>query len=147
MMYSYPFFRFPRMGGFGSYGGYYPYSHFANTKAMPKVQENINSSLYKDKSASSLERLKSPLQQENRFPLYNKNSQIEKNYSSSTSKFNANVESRKKDNRQDEEILFEIFGLKLYYDDILLICLIFFLYQEGVQDQYLFFALVLLLLS
>lgn len=43
--------------------------------------------------------------------------------------------------------LFEVFGIKLYFDDILLICLIFFLYTEGVEDQYLFIALILLLLS
>lgn len=42
---------------------------------------------------------------------------------------------------------FEIMGIKLYFDDILLICLIFFLYSEGVQDEMLFMALVLLLLS
>lgn len=47
----------------------------------------------------------------------------------------------------NEESLFEIFGIKLYFDDILLVCLIFFLYDEGVKDQYLFIALVLLLLS
>lgn len=41
----------------------------------------------------------------------------------------------------------EVFGLKLYFDDILLICLIFFLYTEGVQDQFLFISLILLLLS
>lgn len=58
MMYSYPFFRFPRMGGFGSYGGYYPYSHFTNTKAMPKVQENINGSLYEKKSGFATRAIK-----------------------------------------------------------------------------------------
>lgn len=42
---------------------------------------------------------------------------------------------------------FEIFGLKLYFDDILLVCIIFFLYNEGVKDQGLFIALILLLLS
>lgn len=42
---------------------------------------------------------------------------------------------------------FEIMGIKLYFDDILLICLIFFLYNEGVQDEMLFMALILLLLS
>lgn len=42
---------------------------------------------------------------------------------------------------------FEILGLKLYSDDLLLICLIFFLYNEGVKDQFLFIALILLLLS
>ena len=47
----------------------------------------------------------------------------------------------------DTDTLFEIFGIKLHSDDLLLICLIFFLYKEGVQDQYLFIALILLLLS
>ena len=41
----------------------------------------------------------------------------------------------------------EIFGIKLYFDDLLLICLIFFLYNEGVKDKYLFISLILLLLS
>ncbi len=42
---------------------------------------------------------------------------------------------------------FEIFGIKLHFDDILLICLLFFLYNEGVNDQLLFISLILLLLS
>lgn len=46
-----------------------------------------------------------------------------------------------------EEPFFEIFGLSLYFDDILLVCLIFFLYQEGVKDEGLFLALILLLLT
>lgn len=49
--------------------------------------------------------------------------------------------------KSNNDVIFEIFGIKLYFDDILLICLIFFLYNEGVQDQYLFIALILLLLS
>lgn len=42
---------------------------------------------------------------------------------------------------------FEILGLKLHFDDLLLICLIIFLYNEGVKDQFLFISLILLLLS
>lgn len=42
---------------------------------------------------------------------------------------------------------FQLFGINLYFDDILLVCLIFFLYQEGVKDEGLFIALILLLLS
>ena len=54
-----------------------------------------------------------------------------------------------KEIRESEESreYFEIFGIKLFFDDILLICLIFFLYNEGVKDQYLFISLILLLLS
>lgn len=48
---------------------------------------------------------------------------------------------------EEEPPIFEIFGIKLYFDDILLVCLIFFLYQEGVKDQSLFISLILLLLS
>ncbi len=53
----------------------------------------------------------------------------------------------KKNEANNDAPLFEVFGLKLYFDDVLIISLIFFLYQEGVQDQYLFTALILLLLS
>ena len=48
---------------------------------------------------------------------------------------------------QSAEILFEIFGVKLYFDDVLIICILLFLYQEGIQDEYLFISLILLLLS
>ena len=51
-----------------------------------------------------------------------------------------------KDTQEDRQC-FEILGIKLYFDDILLICLIFFLYNEGIQDQSLFISLILLLLS
>lgn len=47
----------------------------------------------------------------------------------------------------EDRVFFEVLGMKLYFDDILLICLIFFLYTEGVQDEMLFLALILLLLS
>lgn len=49
--------------------------------------------------------------------------------------------------KSETNYFFELFGLKLYFDDILLICLIFFLYQEGVKDDELFISLILLLLS
>lgn len=55
-------------------------------------------------------------------------------------------EDKKVDNKSDDT-LFEIFGLKLHSDDVLLMGLLFFLYNEKVDDQYLFIALILLLLS
>lgn len=45
------------------------------------------------------------------------------------------------------EVIFEIFGLKIYFDDLLIICILLFLYQEGIKDEYLFISLILLLLS
>ena len=46
-----------------------------------------------------------------------------------------------------ETPIFEIFGLKLFFDDVLIISLIFFLYNEGVRDNFLFMSLILILLS
>lgn len=48
---------------------------------------------------------------------------------------------------KNEEEFFEIFGLKLHFDDLLIIAILFFLYQEEVKDTYLYIALILLLLS
>ena len=64
------------------------------------------------------------------------------NHNISRQEDNMNHKTEKKD-----DIIFEVFGIKLHYDDILLIFLIFFLYNEGVKDEFLFIALVLLLLS
>ena len=64
--------------------------------------------------------------------------------------FNEQVLPENESNRSDkdeEREAIDIFGISLYYDDILLICLLFFLYNEGVKDQYLFISLILLLLS
>lgn len=62
----------------------------------------------------------------------------------------SSIEERKKTDKEpssEDRGFFEVFGIKLYFDDILLICLIFFLYTEGVEDEMLFLALILLLLS
>ena len=49
--------------------------------------------------------------------------------------------------KSDSEVLFELFGIKLYFDDVLILSLLFFLYKENVKDEGLFLALVLLLIS
>ena len=48
---------------------------------------------------------------------------------------------------EGSEAFFEIFGLKLYFDDILIMCILFFLYTEKVHDDELFICLILLLLT
>lgn len=52
-----------------------------------------------------------------------------------------------KSNNNNNDYLFDLFGLKIYTDDVLLVSLIYFLYSEGVKDEGLFIVLILLLLS
>lgn len=54
---------------------------------------------------------------------------------------------KNKSNSNDSNYLFDLFGLKLYFDDILILSLLFFLYTEGVKDEMLFISLLLLLIS
>lgn len=45
------------------------------------------------------------------------------------------------------EPFIEILGISFYLDDIIILGLLFFLYQEGVKDYMLYIALILLLLN
>lgn len=123
MMYSYPFFSFPRFRRYPvsttppvhvSYSTYVPHSSYRNVSSSPYTH-----SIPISPTASNQRKG----EKENR------------------------EKSACKADLKDENAFFEIFGIKLYYDDILLIFLIFFLYQEDVDDPYLFIALILLLLS
>ena len=49
--------------------------------------------------------------------------------------------------KNTSSVWFDLFGIKLYFDDVLILSLLFFLYKENVKDEGLFFALVLLLIS
>ena len=78
--------------------------------------------------------------------LNNSNFSSCNNTNNSNNDFNDNFEQNKNISNGFEEF-FEIFGLKLYFDDLLIIALLFFLYNEDVKDTYLYIALILLLLS
>lgn len=47
----------------------------------------------------------------------------------------------------NKDFRLDLFGLTLYFDDILILSLLFFLYKEEVKDEGLFLALVMLLIS
>ena len=90
-------------------------------------------------------------------PTYNHSSksnsnQISNNYNSyknkpSSYKSNINKPKKEKAKQQEYSPLFSFFGINLYFDDVLILCILFFLYNEKVNDPYLFFTLVLLLLT
>lgn len=68
----------------------------------------------------------------------NKNSITDSQISSNTINHNKN---------HNISPIFEIFGIKLYADDLIIIGLLFVLYQENVKDEILYIILFLLLFS
>lgn len=121
MMFSYPYFRSPYYPRYSRYGYRYPnVSSYSNT-AYTKIHREKNNTKKEVKNEARI---------------------------NETSKFMANEIKKEERTSPDEDSpLFQIFGIDLYFDDILIVCLIFFLYQEGVKDESLFIALILLLLS
>ena len=78
---------------------------------------------------------------------YNKNNELHSNNTLEKDKYLDKGTNESNNTYSNEPYLFDLFGIKLYFDDILIICLIFFLYNEGVKDEVLFFSLILLLLT
>ena len=137
MMYNYPFFSFPH---FRRYPNYYsvqsPYMRQTITNRLQQQENNMHD-YAKEKNKYSKEN-------------YSKQNEPKKERNSSKkipSGFSFLGNFLNQQDRGEDEEYFDLFGLKLYNDDLLLIGLIFFLYKEDVKDQYLFFALILLLLS
>ena len=51
-------------------------------------------------------------------------------------------------NRQCDDLpVFELFGIKIYNDDLIILGVLFILYHEDVHDDELFIALLFLLIS
>ena len=124
-----PIFRYPFFYN-NYYGNYYNRPYSSRQDYLPKSTDNgnyqnslhNNSNKYNDTSSNNPGTLH-------------------------TESDNLNQKNNSKKLDSGSDFFFELFGLKLYFDDILLICLIFFLYQEGVKDDELFISLILLLLS
>ncbi len=120
MMYNFPFFSHfsPR-----SYYGY-PQKNLKNKNQIHNNEHMSSNAKYSNKGAK-----------------------VSYNEKLSNYKFDNKEVSKEEDRLIEENTVFEFFGIKLHFDDLLLILLIFFLYNEGVKDEFLFIALVLLLLS
>ena len=130
MMFHFPYFGIPYSNRYSRYGYRYPYYSYKN------MRTNINStcSTHND---SSIHNKKN-----------NSHNNINKTYTESNKISTCVTDNINNENNTiSDSPLFQLFGINLYFDDVLLICLIWFLYDEGVKDDSLFMALILLLLS
>ena len=139
MMYPYPFYKPPYFRR-----QYYPKTGHYPLHKTQKIESNINETpCFPSNFAGN--------HQDN---FTNHKSQHEncKNYNNSTYNFDEfnnfnNLDTTTDNIEYNSTEYFEILGLKLHFDDLLIIALLFFLYQENVKDTYLYIALILLLLS
>ena len=123
-MFSLPFFRFP-------YYNYYPYYSCTKKDVISSCQNSsdfVENSSENDKFGDSNKVFKNNPSKYNSFNLIN-----------FLNPFGENID--------NEKPILDILGLELYFDDILLICLLFLLYTEKTRDETLFYILILLLFT
>ena len=156
MIYNFPFFPHFYSNPYYSY----PQNRVRNVNNMPptSVKRAYNTNNTSTNVRSNNMHSYNSNKQNRETNKNNQNNQNNQNNSSNSHKNDKNFfkDERKINDKNDhldfafldpDDTVFEIFGIKLHFDDILLICLIFFLYNEGVKDEFLFIVLVLLLLS
>lgn len=154
MIYSYPFFSFPH---FRRYPNYYSYGSVAEQNNIAPYSNKPNGRDYNLKTRteniaeyySDRDRDRDRNRQRSNINVEEckVNNEKEKSTKKTPPGFNFLSSILHQEDRDEDESYFELFGIKLYHDDLLLLSLIFFLYKEDIKDQYLFFALILLLLS
>lgn len=131
MMYNYPFFGFP--------------SFRRNYYKMPNY---YNSNYYKTNQASKSFNNKTSINSNsNNNSQSSANTKKEPNFSSSIQTESKKLDFSCDNNFYNDADFFNIFGFSLHIDDLLILALLFFLYQEGIEDMYLYIALILLLFS
>lgn len=70
----------------------------------------------------------------------------EKKESITNSESISNTNNSKRSSNSDQAI-FEIMGIKLYLDDLIILGVLYFLYEQNVKDEMLYIILFLLLIS
>ena len=147
MMYNYPFFSFPN---FRRYPNYYAHQNsyinnpYINNQILKNQSHSMSNELLENNrynnSLKKDERISINLDDKNEEKRRSSNNRAPSGFGFLNNFFYQN-------DRNTNEEYFELLGIKLYNDDLLILSLLFFLYKENVKDQYLFFALILLLLS
>lgn len=146
MVANYPYFGLPRYlnyvnNRFNTPNRVNPYYQNANVSKSTSLPNYNRSPINK---VNSVQNSRRNYKEYVPYTLQSSNKNAQKEESKSSHVFTVK---NKKDEDSNDCPFFELLGIKLYFDDILLICLIFFLYNENIDDVYLLLALVLLLLS
>lgn len=123
-MFNLPFFNYP-----------YNYPYYRNYRNYNKYNSYYNNSNNSNNSSIIEESVKSECETKKEKSITNSN------------RISNTINSILFSNYDSDQAIFEIFGIKLYLDDLIILGLLFFLYQQNVKDEMLYIILFLLLFS
>lgn len=129
----------------------YRYPKYSSRPNSPNLHYNNNNNIQNNTINNNTNNNNNDINiNKNKVNQKNDNINNNANYSRTNKKTeqkNAEDSETLRSSTESSEYFFEIFGLKIHFDDILIICILFFLYKEEVHDEELFLCLILLLIS
>ena len=135
-MFNFPYFGYPY------HNPYYKYYR------SPSNYVNIQKNAYTSKLTETSEENSTTSQNS----IDNKAIYKEENFENDYSKVKENVPdydacNSLDNNNESDKPIFELFGIKLYSDDLIILAVLFLLYEQNVKDEMLYIILFLLLFS
>lgn len=120
-------------------------NEFAKTTAVPPINpSSISKNRNGNVSSGSFvgnNTIKEQNRTQNKFNFSNStNNECSNNYF-------PNPSNKNEDNKDERSPFFSIFGIDLFFDDILILALLLFLNTEDVKDNYLYIVLIMLLFN
>ena len=130
-MFNFPYFGYPYHN---------PYYRYYN---VPKNYVNIQKNAYNSKLTETSEENSTTSQNSIDNKAIYKEENFENDYKENVQRACNSLDN----NNESDKPIFELFGIKLYSDDLIILAVLFLLYEQNVKDEMLYIILFLLLFS
>lgn len=130
-MFNFPYFGYP------SHNPYYKYYR------SPNNYVNIQKNAYTSKLTETSEENSTTSQNSIDNKAIYKEENFENDYKENVQRACNSLDN----NNESDKPIFELFGIKLYSDDLIILAILFLLYEQNVKDEMLYIILFLLLFS
>ena len=130
-MFNFPYFGYPY---------HYPYYKYYRS---PSNYVNIQKNAYTSKLTETSEENSTTSQNSIDNKAIYKEENFENDYKENVQRACNSLDN----NNESDKPIFELFGIKLYSDDLIILAVLFLLYEQNVKDEMLYIILFLLLFS
>ena len=130
-MFNFPYFSYPY------HNPYYKYYR------SPNSYVNIQKNAYTSKLTETSEENSTTSQNSIDNKAIYKEENFENDYKENVQRACNSLDN----NNESDKPIFELFGIKLYSDDLIILAVLFLLYEQNVKDEMLYIILFLLLFS
>lgn len=126
-----------------SYFGYPYHNPYYKYYRIPSNYVNIQKNAYNSKLTETSEENSTTSQNSIDNKAIYKEENFENDYKENVQRACNSLDN----NNESDKPIFELFGIKLYSDDLIILAVLFLLYEQNVKDEMLYIILFLLLFS